>query len=663
MVSADEEAPKRRLRSPKRGRFDDRDLVPQKAPLGLRKKMPPGEAAMEGITMSEKTVPAGAENQKEPLPAQPLPPAETPPEPAPPPEPQKKEKKGKKKKGGQADSNQPARNKFADKKKRRLPKWIKIVVFLLILAAIGYGVYTLLQRLTTQEETDNLQVGMAIRGPLAQNVTGYGVIRPQQEAKYGDKTRGEVVEVAVEAGQTVHAGDLLFVVDPSEFQEELDEAYDAVESARQRVEEAQRAIDDLTFTAPFSGKLIDAPTFRQGQEVAAGASLGKLVDDSTLKLASYYSYAYENEIHPGMAVRVSIPDSMAEVEGVVDSVDYIRKIQDGAVLFRANISIPNTGTLSAGVYAAAAIPTEAGDIMPADSGKLENAREEEISLKAGGTVAYSSVMDYGEYTQGQTLVTLTSTTTGPALDNARKSYDAAVKRVSELEKDMQNTEIRSEIDGMISSVVVKVGDKLTASGTPVITVSDTSSLVVEANIDELDMSKIAVGMPVEVTTGDSSDPENVPTIGTLVELSYEAKSDSNEMGGAAYFPVKIAIDSDGRLLPNMNVNYKINTTLLDDCLQIPSSAVIYTEAGVTAFVRPAEGATYENIAEDVPADQIPEGFIAVSIEIGIADERNTQVLSGLNEGDEVYMTSVSQEDMYGEAMVGAAFPAARLFRR
>ena len=65
----------------------------------------------------------------------------------------------------------------------------------------------------------------------------------------------------------------------------------------------------------------------------------------------------------------------------------------------------------------------------------------------------------------------------------------------------------------------------------------------------------------------------------------------------------------------------------------------------------------------MPADQIPEGFIAVPIEIGIADERNTQVISGLNEGDEVYMTSATQEDMYSEVMIGAAFPAARLLRR
>lgn len=622
--------------------------------------------------MSEQKVPNGAEPMTGPLPAQPLPPAE----PAPPRQEEtgkeetgkkaKKEKKSRKEKkqAAQSGSGQPVRNKFADKKKRHLPKWIKITIFLLILAAIGYGVYVLLQRLTAQEEQDNLQVGMVTRGPLAQNVTGYGTIRPQQEAKYGDKTRGEVVEVAVQAGDTVHAGDLLFVVDPSEFQEELDEAYDAVEAARQRVEEAQKAMEDLTFTAPFSGKLIGAPTFRQGQEVSGGTALGKLIDDSTLKLASYYSYAYENDIRPGMAVRVSIPDSMAQVDGVVDSVDYIHKIQDGAVLFRANISIPNTGTLSAGAYAAAAIPLDNGEmIMPADSGKLENAREEEIALKAGGKIITSAVMDYGEYHQGQVLVSLSNDTLAPALENARKSYDAAAKRVGELEKDMQSTEIRSEIDGMISSVVVKVGDKLTASGTPVITVSDTSSLVVEANIDELDMSKIAVGMPVEVTTGDSSDPENVPTIGKLVELSYEAKSDSNEMGGVAYFPVKIAIDSDGRLLPNMNVNYKINTTLLDDCLQIPSSAVIYTEAGVTAFVRPMEGSEYENIAEDVPAEQIPEGFIAVPIEIGIADEFHTQVISGLNEGDEVYMTSASQEEMYGEVMAGTAFPAALALRR
>ena len=69
--------------------------------------------------------------------------------------------------------------------------------------------------------------------------------------------------------------------------------------------------------------------------------------------------------------------------------------------------------------------------------------------------------------------------------------------------------------------------------------------------------------------------------------------------------------------------------------------------------------TPENIAESVPQDQIPEGFTAVTIEIGIADEHNTEVISGLNEGDEVYMTSASQDDGMGGMMYGAAYPFGR----
>lgn len=562
---------------------------------------------------------------------------------------------------GPADKK-PVRNKFADKKKRHVPKVIKIGVPLLLVAAVIYGSVVLIRNLTKKEDENQIQTGIVSRGPLSQSVTGYGTIKPQLEAKYGDKTRGEVTEVAVNSGDTVHAGDLLFTVDPSELKKDLDEAYDDLNAARSRLEEAQDALNNLSVTAPFSGKLIDAPTLFQGQEVAVGTKLGKLVDDSYMTLAAYYSYAYIDNVAPGMAANVSVPDSMTAVQGTVTSVDRIKKVKDGAVLFRANITIKNPGTLVAGSSAAASLPSSIGEIMPAESGTLQNTREEEITTKADGKITFTSVMDYGEYTQGQTLLTVSNTTLRPALDSAQKSYDTSAKRVAELEADMQSSEVRADIDGMVSSVMVKVGDKLTASGTPVITVSDTSSLLVEVDVDELDVSKIQVGMPVEVTTGDSSDPANVPTIGTLVDLAFEAKVDQNGggMGGSvAYFPAKIAIESDGKLLPGMSVNYKINTTLNEDCLQIPSSAVIYSEEGTVAYVRPAEGSVYENIAESVPQDQIPEGFTAVTIEIGIADEHNTEVISGLNEGDEVYMTSASQDDGMGGMMYGAAYPFGR----
>ena len=95
-------------------------------------------------------------------------------------------------------------------------------------------------------------------------------------------------------------------------------------------------------------------------------------------------------------------------------------------------------------------------------------------------------------------------------------------------------------------------------------------------------------------------------------------------------------------------------------LLIPSQGVIYQNGGVCAFVREEPGKEYPNRAQDVPKDTVPKGFVPVTIEIGIADDKNTQVLDGLSEGEEIYMTSQPQEEEE-EEMGGMAFGVAAPF--
>lgn len=558
-----------------------------------------------------------------------------------------------------ASSDLPKRNKFADKNKRKVPKWIKIVVPLAIAGAVGYGAYSLISNLVSKQAEPPL-TGMASTNTLQQTVSGWGNVAAKSKEDYGAKTRGVVTEVHVKAGDSVKIGDLLFSVDPSELQTELDTARRDLDSARVRVSEAIEAIDNLSTTAPFAGKLIEAAEFRNGQDVSAGAKIGKLVDDSTLVLSGYFSYAYIDSITAGMSANVSVPDNMASVLGTVSSVDKIKKVKDGAMLFRVNISIDNPGTLTAGSAAAATILSNEGEIMPAENGVLRYNREQELTMKSGGKVSFSSVMDYGEYKSGQTLCTVSNTSLAPALATAQKSLEDITKKVSDLEKDINGGDVVAAIDGQISAVVVSVGDKLTGAGTPLVTISNTSSLVIDINIDELDISKVQPGMPVVISTDDQGTDA---VTGTLSYLAFEAKIDQNN-GGVATFPAKIDIESNAKMLPGMNVNYKINTIIKENCLTIPSSGVIYTESGVTAYVQKVDGVTYENeitLAEG----QVPEGFVAVQIEIGLSDDKNTEILTGIEEGAVVYLTATSDEQNYGNGggmmeggaiMIGAAAP-------
>ena len=44
-----------------------------------------------------------------------------------------------------------------------------------------------------------------------------------------------------------------------------------------------------------------------GDDIGSGVTIAQLVDDRTMKLEQYYSYAYQGDIYAGQSVTVSIP--------------------------------------------------------------------------------------------------------------------------------------------------------------------------------------------------------------------------------------------------------------------------------------------------------------------------------------------------------------------
>ncbi len=577
---------------------------------------------------------------------------------------------------------QPVRNKYAGgKKKRGMPKWLKIIIVLILIAALCGTVFYFVRKFTSGSGSTTIEDTIVSRGTLSSQVTGWGTVVARQTAEYGADSRGTVTEVAVQAGDIVKAGDLLFVIDPSELREGLATAEEALRTAADGVTKATKALSNTSLTAPFSGKLIlpeDFTELRTGQDISAGQSLGTLVDDSVMKLELYFSYAYENDIYAGQSVSISVPESMVQVTGTVESIDKISRPIDGAVCFRVNVAVPNAGTLTAGQSAAGYITAGGVDMMPATGGTLKYNQEQELTMPVGGTLQFVDLMDYGEYSSGQTLCSVDASSLQADLNAAQKTYDEAAETVSKLQADMTNTEIRSEINGVVSNLVVAVGDKLQASGTPVVTVSDTSSLLVEASIDELDINNVQLGMPVTITYGDG----NSTSMGEVTYVGFEAKSENTGMGAVAYFPARFSIgaDAEGSLLPGMGVNYTITSVIKEDCLVVPSKAVIFTEAGTVVYVKkgmgfddypvaslsggseegtePVEGGEDISVSPDMGVSvspdmgaeaeaaesQVPEGYYPVAVEIGLSDANNTEIVSGLEEGTTIYLTTYTNTD-------------------
>ena len=162
-----------------------------------------------------------------------------------------------------------------------------------------------------------------------------------------------------------------------------------------------------------------------------------------------------------------------------------------------------------------------------------------------------------------------------------------------------------------------------------------------------DVANVQAGQSAQMTMYFGS--ETLEFTGTVLSVAMEANKEQGGNGSMPTFPAVISIDPvEGQTLrPDFSVDYKITTAQSVDCITVPSSAVVNTLDGTAVFVRPAEGQTFDN-AQPIPEGaEVPEGFVLVPVEVGIADSTNTEILSGISEGDEVLLAGPADlyEDM------------------
>lgn len=194
------------------------------------------------------------------------------------------------------------------------------------------------------------------------------------------------------------------------------------------------------------------------------------------------------------------------------------------------------------------------------------------------------------------------------------------------------------------------GEDLSGNTIPCV-VADTDNIVINADISMSDVAHVQVGQTASITMDLGN--ESISFTGTVQSVALEAsKNESNSQGAMPTFPAVISVDPiEGQTLrPDFYVNYRITTAQSEDCITVPSSAVVNTADGVAVFVQPAEGQTFENALPLPEGSDVPEGFVLVPIETGLADAENTEVLSGIEEGTTVLLAG--PQDLYNMEQEG-----------
>ena len=524
-----------------------------------------------------------------------------------------------------------------------------------VVVALAAGGFLLYRFLTKQDSASSeIQTQAVQYGTIQSKVTGSGNAKAKESAAITLTAGGTVQEVFVSPGDTVTAGQPLYTIFSQEAQDQVTQAQTQVDNLNKEMSALLEDANNLTVRAPFAGKLINVKEFQPDQEVAKETAVATLVNDKKLKLSLYFSYAYENQIRTGQSVQVSIPTVMGTYTGTVEKINKVRFISpEGAVHFEAVVAFQNPGTLTAGMNASATLTASDGSaIYPYENGKTEYYETREIVTKAAGpVVSQGNLMDYADVSAGEALLTLGSSTIDETIMSKQKEIDEAQKKLADAQKGLADFNAVSPIDGSVTSCTLTPGTEV-KSGDTVVTISNTTNMVVDITVDDRNIAFVQPGLTVEL-----SDWNGNTFIGTVTAINMGAAESQN---GMTNYPVTLTVDNqDGSLLAGMYLDYSFVASQSDDCMMVPMQSVknIPGEGGSTdsvVFIRAdkrPENAVDLEIPEPEPGQPpmypSPEdGFYPVKVETGLSDDYNVEIKSGPN-GDEEVFVNYLVESAYG----------------
>jgi HlyD family secretion protein len=238
-----------------------------------------------------------------------------------------------------------------------------------------------------------------------------------------------------------------------------------------------------------------------------------------------------------------------------------------------------------------------------------------------------------------------------ALDDAEKAYKLAVNKrdvaraqlqvlqakiaqsqaevardkanLAQLQEQLSYTDIVSPIDGIVLSRDVEVGDAVSSilvlgsSATLVMTIGDTSQVYVKGKVDEADIGRVYLGQPSRIKVESFKDKTFNGKVTKISPMGVEKDN-------VTTFEVRVSIDNPGgELKAEMTANAEIILDEHKNVLQIPEGSIVYDKD--------------RNASVEVPDPKGKDGKKKVAINIGISNGAKTEVLKGLNQGDQVIL--------------------------
>lgn len=515
------------------------------------------------------------------------------------------------------------------------PRWLYIVGVMTVLLAACAGSRPAGQ--PAQAETVR-----AFIGDLSASATASGKVLPRRQATVALETAGRVEEVLVGAGDAVLAGDVLV-------QLESEDLAFALESARQDLIVREANLENLQ-TPPTEEEIAAA----EAAVTSAQAQLDDLLDgprpeeiaaaEANVRAAESGIWSASEQLDQAQSGPAAAQIARARANVASAELELLQAQQ-------ANEDNPNGETHQAMLDAQEALEiaqAKLDDLLAganpdsvaaarADVGAAaarRDAQEADLSLMLSG--ASEAEIASAEASLAQAEASLVSLQDGPTDEEVRiaqTQVEQARLAVEDAEAALADATLRAPFDGVVTAVHVTAGEF--ASGAAVDLMA-TDSLEVVLTVDEADIGKLEVGQPAVITL-QTWPEEEIDT--EIVKIAPGASSG----GGDALVSYEVFLALGDTALPvraGMTADARLQTAQREDVLLVPNRAIIADRQ---------EGNYYVNLL--VPGDDGQEGeqqVEQIEVTIGLRDDENTQILSGLEEGDLLRVTSAVPTFVPGE---------------
>jgi HlyD family secretion protein len=580
----------------------------------------------------------------------------------------------------------------------------------LILLVVAYGGYYIYGKLTDTSGETRYVMSAVTKGTLISSVSGSGQVSASNQIDIKPKVSGDIVSIKVKSGQMVKAGDAIATLDATD-------ALKAVRDAQVNLETAQLTYQKLVAPNDELSTLQWQNTLAKAKEAKATAedNLQKAYDDGFNTVSN--AFLQLPSIMTGMEQIIFNSDNSLGGTTGQENIDYYSSYaktgeasavnskaeqyadevktnyQLARTIFDANFQqYKNTNRTASSVIDIENLIIQTYETTKkiADTVKSTNNLiqyyKDQSALRNADTkpLADTHLSTLSSYTS-QTNSYLTSllsstnsiTTNKNTIVNSARTIEENALSYQEFEAgadplDVRNSQInitqkrnaladaqttlsyyylKAPFDGMIAKINTEKGDSI-SGGTSVVTLVTTQQIAT-LSMNEVDVAKIKVDQKATLTfdavegltiTGVVSE---VDTIGTVSQ-------------GVATYNVKITFDTqDDRVKPGMTVSAVIVNDVKTDALTISNSAV------KTA----SDGSSYVEMFAVTPDDATnPQGVLSAvlpkrqTVTIGISNDTETEVLTGLKEEDLVVtrtttgVQSTATKAMSTRSLLGGGVP-------